>query len=149
MINTFVHSNFNYAYEHVLFDTRVLKSPKIKLKKFMKEVSNKLRNSRKKTSFTLAGNFAKLLTRLGNSKFKNQDTHGNSTWVFLEHPWKFHFFFNLPLEFPYALSSIPLDIPCLQPSLLCSGVWIFSGIAHLAIFLTCSSHFIRLLAIPK
>ena len=39
------------------------------------------------------------------------ETHGNSTWIFLEHPWKFHFLFNWPLEFPHALSSIPLKIP--------------------------------------
>ena len=32
-------------------------------------------------------------------------THGNSTWVFLEHSWKFHFFFNWPLEFLHAVSS--------------------------------------------
>ena len=29
--------------------------------------------------------------------------HGNSTWVFLDHPWKFHFGFLIdPLEFPHA-----------------------------------------------
>ena len=50
---------------------------------------------------------------LGNSK-----THENSTWVFLEHPYKFHFFFNWPLEIPHALLSIPLEVPCLQPPYL-------------------------------
>ena len=38
MINTFVHSNFNYGPAPGLFGTSVLKSPKIKLKKFMKGV---------------------------------------------------------------------------------------------------------------
>ena len=68
-----------------------------------------------------AGNFAKLFdTPL---KFQGQKlkpkTHRNSTWVFLEHPWKFQFFFNWPLEFPHVLSSTPLEIPCPQPPLLC------------------------------
>ena len=57
------------------------------------------------------------VTPLGNSKFKNQDP-----WKFheflLEHPWKFCFFFNWPLEFPYFLSSIPREIPCPQPPLV-------------------------------
>ena len=44
---------------------------------------------------------------LGNFKVKTK-THGNYTWGFLEHPWKFHFLFNWPLEFPHALSPIPL-----------------------------------------
>ena len=50
----------------------------------------------------------------------------------LEHPWKFHFFFNWPLEFPHFLSSIPLEIPCLQPPThpLPPSVCFFSGIAH-------------------
>ena len=30
-------------------------------------------------------------------------------WVFLEHPWKFCFFFNWPQEFPHILSSKPLQ----------------------------------------
>ena len=38
MINTFVHSNFNYGPAPSLFGTSVLKSPKIKLKKIMKRV---------------------------------------------------------------------------------------------------------------
>ena len=37
--------------------------------------------------------------------------HGNSTRFFLEHPWKFHFFFSWTLEFSYAIFSIPLKIP--------------------------------------
>ena len=37
MINIFVHSNFNYGLAFV-FGTSVLRSPKIKLKKFMKGV---------------------------------------------------------------------------------------------------------------
>ena len=48
------------------------------------------------------------VTPLGNSKVKNQDLcYGHSTWFFLEHQWKFLFFFHWPLEFPHALSSIP------------------------------------------
>ena len=39
-------------------------------------------------------------------------THGNST-CFLDHPWKFYFF-NQHLEFPHAISTIPLEIPCPQ-----------------------------------
>ena len=43
------------------------------------------------------------VTPLGNSKVKNQDLcYGNSTWFFLEHQWKFLFFFHWPLEFPHA-----------------------------------------------
>ena len=34
--------------------------------------------------------------------------------VVLEHPWNFHFFFNWPLEFPHALSSILLETPSPQ-----------------------------------
>ena len=30
--------------------------------------------------------------------------YGNSTWVFLDHPWKFHFFFSWPQEFRHSLS---------------------------------------------
>ena len=50
-------------------------------------------------------------------------THGNSKWVFLEHPSKSHFFFNWPLEFRHALSSIPLDIPCPQPPPIPDFFW--------------------------
>ena len=66
------------------------------------------------------------------------ETHGNSKWFFLEHPWKFYFFFNRPLEFPHAFSSIPLKIQCPQPlcldcilftqEYLCP-IW-FTGIHH-------------------
>ena len=42
-------------------------------------------------------------------------THGNSTIVFLEHPWNFHFLFYWPLDFPHAFSSRPPEIPCPQP----------------------------------
>ena len=35
-------------------------------------------------------------------------TDGNSTLFFLDHCWKFHFFFNLPMEFQHALFLIPL-----------------------------------------
>ena len=37
-------------------------------------------------------------------------THCNFTWVFLEHRWKFYFFFNWFLKFSHAHSSIPLEI---------------------------------------
>ena len=37
--------------------------------------------------------------------------HGNSTF-FLDHTWRFHFFFNWPLEFPQDISSVPLEVPC-------------------------------------
>ena len=60
----------------------------------------------------------------GGSKAKNQDpTH--SKLLFLGHPLKFHFVFNLTLEIPHAISLIPLEIPYPQPP-----VWFFSGIAH-------------------
>ena len=36
------------------------------------------------------------------------NTDGNSTLFFLDHCWKFHFFFNWPLEFPHALSLMPM-----------------------------------------
>ena len=44
----------------------------------------------------------------------------------LDYPWKFHDFFNQPLEIPLAIPSITLEIPYPQPPL----VWFFSGIAH-------------------
>ena len=64
----------------------------------------------------------------GNSMVKNTKIHGFSTRVFCEHFWKFHFFFNWPLEFQHILFSIPLEIPC--PQFPLSPVWLFSGIAH-------------------
>ena len=42
--------------------------------------------------------------------FQDTETWNNSTWFFLDHPWKFYFFFNWNLEFPHALTSIPLEI---------------------------------------
>ena len=69
------------------------------------------------------------VTPLGNSlvgwNSKTKTHGGNSTWIFLDHPWKFYFFFNWPLEFPHALFSIHLEIPCPQPPSPC----FFSGIA--------------------
>ena len=52
--------------------------------------------------------------RTPKSKIK---THGNSTWAFLEHSWKFNLLFNWPLKFPRALSSIPVEIPYCQSPL--------------------------------
>ena len=72
-----------------------------------------LRNSRENKLSALE-NLQNCVTPLGNSKVKHE-TSGNSAWVFLEYSWKLHFFCNWPLELPYALSSIPLEIPC--PSL--------------------------------
>ena len=34
----------------------------------------------------------------------NNKTRGNSTWLFRQHPWKFHFFFIWPLDFPHTFS---------------------------------------------
>ena len=51
-------------------------------------------------------------------------THENSNWFFLDCHWKVYFFFNWPLEFPHAISTIPLDILC--PQLVCLH---FYGIA--------------------
>lgn len=50
-------------------------------------------------------------------KFQGQKL-GNSAWFFLDYLWKFHFF-TWRLEFPYALSSIPLplEIPWPQTTL--------------------------------
>ena len=45
------------------------------------------------------------------------NTHGNITWFFLHHHWKFHFFISWPLEFPHFIFSILLEIPCPQPCL--------------------------------
>ena len=70
-------------------------------------------------------------------------TYGNSTWFLLDHPWKFHFFLNWPLEFLHALSSIlswKFDVlnPCstLYDKWLLGysrNIWvlIFSGIVQL------------------
>ena len=65
--------------------------------------------------------------------------HVNSTWVSLEYPWKFHFFFNWPREFPYALSPIPQEIPCPQYPLFV----FFSEIAQLRDYLQEHSDVIR------
>ena len=46
-------------------------------------------------------------------------TNGNSTWLFLEFPWNFHFFFSLPLEFPQFF-LIPLENLCPEPQ-----QWVF------------------------
>ena len=43
------------------------------------------------------------LFRIPKSKTK---THWNFTWFFLEFPWKFHFFFYSPLEFPHFFFNI-------------------------------------------
>ena len=66
-----------------------------------------LRNSGENKLAPLA-NSTKLCDNPGNSKVKNQDS------------CKFYFFFfifNRHLEFPHAVSSIPLETPCLQPPL--------------------------------
>ena len=44
--------------------------------------------------FTLLGNFKTI----------------NYIWIFFKQTSKFHFFFNLPVDFPHDLSSIPLDL---------------------------------------
>ena len=36
-------------------------------------------------------------------------THGNSIQFFIAQPWKFHFLFDWPMEYPHALSSIHLE----------------------------------------
>ena len=41
---------------------------------------------------------------------RKSKTDGNSTLFFLNHLWKFHFFFYWPMEF-----LIPLEIPCPHP----------------------------------
>ena len=48
-------------------------------------------------------------TPLMGIRMSKTKTHENSTWVFCEHPWKFHFFFNWPLEFPHVPSSKSLE----------------------------------------
>ena len=50
-------------------------------------------------------------------------TYGNSTWFFLDHCWKFHIFFNWPLEFLHALFLITWKFHVLKTR------WIFYGIA--------------------
>ena len=61
-----------------------------------------LRNSRENKLLSLEI-LQNCVTPLGNSKVKNQDLcYGNSTWFFLEHQWKFLFFFHWPLEFPHV-----------------------------------------------
>ena len=68
---------------------------------------------RKKTSFH-RWKFCKLCGRYPFWKFQRQKPRLREIplSVFLEQPWKFHFFFNWLLELPHALSSIPLEIPC-------------------------------------
>ena len=54
-------------------------------------------------------------------------THGNSSWFFLDHPWKFptSFLIDPPGISTSSFFNIPLEIPCPQPP---CPVWIFSGI---------------------
>ena len=52
-------------------------------------------------------------------------TYENYTWLFSDHFWRLHFFFNWSLEFPHALSSIHLDVLCSKPHICLD----FSGIA--------------------
>ena len=66
-----------------------------------------------KQSFTFEDSVKIVLHPLEIQRLKTK-THGNSAWFFLNHSWKFHFFSNLPLEFPHDLSSLPLEIPCPQ-----------------------------------
>ena len=42
-------------------------------------------------------------------------THGNFTLFFLDHIWKFHFFFYWLLELPYSIFLILHEISCPQP----------------------------------
>ena len=65
---------------------------------------------KKKQAFT-PGNFAKLCYTPWKFQGQNQRSIEIARF-FLVHPWKFHFFFNWPLEFPNVLSPIPLEIPC-------------------------------------
>ena len=51
--------------------------------------------------------------------------------VFHEHPWKFNFLFNWPLEFPYALTLISMGNLCSQPP--CHQFGFFFGIAHCSV----------------
>ena len=71
---------------------------------------------RKKTSFH-RWKFCKLCGRYPFWKFQRQKARLREIplSVFLEQPWKFHFFFNWLLELPHTLSSIPLEIPCSRP----------------------------------
>ena len=68
---------------------------------------------RSKQAFT-TGNSKKIVWHPLEIIRSKTETHGNSTWVFLEHPSKFRFLINWPLEFPHALTSTPLEIPCPQ-----------------------------------
>ena len=58
-----------------------------------------------KTSFS-SGNPAKFVWHTLEIPRSKTKTHGNSTGFFLEFSWKFHFFFNSPLEFPHILFNI-------------------------------------------
>ena len=42
---------------------------------------------------------------------KKIKTPGNFSLFFLHHLWRFHFFFNDPMEFPHSIFSIHLEIP--------------------------------------
>ena len=81
----FVHSNFSYGPKSPKLQNKVEKNHERSLKLLTSLDNNStVRNSREKTSFTPAGNFAKLFDTptLGNSKVKNQD------------PWKLHMGFS-------------------------------------------------------
>ena len=65
----------------------------------------------------------KCVTPLAEIRMSITKIHGNHAWVFLEHPWKSHFFFNWSPEFPHSRSISCLvspreEFPCPHP--LCS-----------------------------
>ena len=63
------------------------------------------------------GNSTKILLHPLDIPKPKTNTHGNITWFFLHHHWKFHFFISWPLKFPHFIFSILLEIPCPQPCL--------------------------------
>ena len=69
----------------------------------------------RKQAFSTPWKFCKIVWK---SKWLSKiKTLGNSTWFFLDHHWKFHFFFNWPMAFLHASSSIILEIRYHQPHL--------------------------------
>ena len=59
-------------------------------------------------------------------------THGNSTLVFLEHPWKFHLFLLTPRISTFLFFNTPRNSMSSTPP-----VWIFSGIPQLDYYILC------------
>ena len=75
-------------------------------------------------------NFHKIVLQPLEFPWPKTKTYGRSTWFFLNHSWKFYFFFNWPLEIPHSFFQYLWKFHA-----FILPVWMFSRIAHSAKFL--------------